>query len=109
MQISASTVVISVGDLRHFGADPDPTPDPTPFFIDLNDEKKNIFFSYFFHIFFLYLAHRHIIFCILQALFQCAQHIYEKREGFGSGSVPLTDGDPGLDPGGPKACGSCGS
>jgi hypothetical protein len=28
----------------------------------------------------------------LQALFQSAQHIYEKREGSGAGSVPLTYG-----------------
>jgi hypothetical protein len=28
----------------------------------------------------------------LQALFQSAQHIYEKREGSGSGSVSLTNG-----------------
>jgi hypothetical protein len=35
------------------------------------------------------------LFClnvILQALFQSAQHIYEKREGSGSGFVPLTNG-----------------
>ncbi len=29
---------------------------------------------------------------ILQVLFQSAQHIYEKREGSGSGAVPLTNG-----------------
>ncbi len=28
--------------------DPDPTPDPTYFFIDFKDATKNIFFSYFF-------------------------------------------------------------
>jgi hypothetical protein len=53
-----------------------------------------------------YRTHRYIIFSlinfifakvlhynfILQALFQSAQHIYEKREGSGSGSVPLTNG-----------------
>ncbi len=64
--------------------DPDPTPDPTPSFIDIKDAKK------IFKIFFL--ARRHIIFSlknlffakilcsnfILQALFQSAQHIYEK-------------------------------
>ncbi len=44
----------------------------------------------------------------LQALFQSAQHIYEKREGSGHGSVPLTN-DPDPDPGGPKTCGCCGS
>jgi hypothetical protein len=46
---------------------------------------------------------------IFQALFQSAQHIYEKREGYGSVSDPdpylcLKDRDP--DPGGPKTCGS---
>ncbi len=44
----------------------------------------------------------------LQALFQSVQHIYEKREGSGHGSVPLTN-DPDPDPGGAKTCGSCGS
>jgi hypothetical protein len=29
---------------------------------------------------------------IFQALFQSAEHLYEKREGSGSGSVPLTNG-----------------
>ncbi len=29
---------------------------------------------------------------MLQALAQSAQHIYEKKEGSGSGSVPLTNG-----------------
>ncbi len=29
---------------------------------------------------------------ILQALFQSAQHLYEKREGSGSRSIPLTNG-----------------
>jgi hypothetical protein len=37
---------------------------------------------------------------ILQALFQSAQHLYEKREG--SGFVSLTKTDP--DPEGPKTC-----
>jgi hypothetical protein len=37
---------------------------------------------------------------ILKALFQSAQHLYEKWEGAGSGSIPLTLMDP--DPGGPK-------
>jgi hypothetical protein len=47
---------------------------------------------------------------ILQALFQSAQHFYEKRKGSraGSGSIPrLMDPDP--DPRGPKTCRSCGS
>jgi hypothetical protein len=28
----------------------------------------------------------------LQAIFQSAQHLYEKREGSGSGTIPLTNG-----------------
>ncbi len=28
--------------------DPDPYPDPTPFFIDFKDAKKNLFSSFFF-------------------------------------------------------------
>jgi hypothetical protein len=99
--------------------DPDPTPDPTPFFNDFKDVKKNYFFKFFsnnlstgtvhhlqskkFH--FLLNFYVKILFC--QALFQSAQHIYGKREGSGSGSVPLTNEDP--DPGGPKTCRSCGS
>ncbi len=81
--------------------DPDPTPDPTPFFIDCQDakKKKSDFFSY-------NLPQAHHLqskkidflptFCgkILQALFQTAQHISEKREGPGAGSgpAPLTTG-----------------
>jgi hypothetical protein len=38
--------------------DLDPTPDPTPFVMDFKDAKKK------FHIFFLKLAHRHIIFSL---------------------------------------------
>jgi hypothetical protein len=33
-------LLASVGDLWHFGADPGPTPDPTPFFSDFNVAKK---------------------------------------------------------------------
>jgi hypothetical protein len=78
--------------------DPDPTPDLTPFFMTFKDAKKNIFYNlpagtssvlkiYFFA----------KILCqnfILQALFQAAQHLYEKREGSGavSGSIPLING-----------------
>ncbi len=45
----------------------------------------------------------------MQAFFQSAQHLYEKREGSGAGSD--LDPDPYLwlmdpDPGGPKTCGS---
>jgi hypothetical protein len=79
--------------------DPDPTPDPSTFFIDFKD-AKNIF------IFFYNLStgtsssDQKILFfskflCknfILQALFQSSQHIYEKREGSGSGSLPMTNG-----------------
>jgi hypothetical protein len=39
----------------------------------------------------------------LQALFQSAQHLYEKREGSGSDPIPLTNGSRS---GGPKTCGS---
>ncbi len=42
---------------------------------------------------------------ILQAIYQSAQHLYEKRQGSGPGSIRylwLMD----LDPGGPKTCGS---
>ncbi len=83
-------------------------PDPTNFFSDFKD-AKNIIFSYFF---LLQPTRRHIIFSlikffanilylnfilqtlyfILHALFQSAQHLYEKREG--AGSVPLMDLDP---------------
>jgi hypothetical protein len=81
--------------------DPDPTPDPAPFFIDFKDAKKKI--SYFFLITcsqahhlqskkFNFLLKILCLNVILQALFQFAQHINEKREGSGagSGSVPLT-------------------
>ncbi len=65
-------------------------PDPTPFFSYFKDVKKIVF-----HIFFLKLTRTlKVKFCdntfILQALFQSAQHFYEKREG--SESVPLTNG-----------------
>jgi hypothetical protein len=84
---------------------PDPaadlTPDPTTFFIDFKDAKK-IFFSHIFIIIcpqanhlqtkkFDYLL-KFVLNFILQALFQSDQHIYEKREGSGAGSVPLTNG-----------------
>jgi hypothetical protein len=41
--------ITDVFDPWHFGADTDPTPDPTPFFSDFKDVKKLIF-SYYFHI-----------------------------------------------------------
>jgi hypothetical protein len=72
--------------------EPDPIPDQTPFFSDFKDARK-IFFSNF-------LSYNlpagtlssvlRIKFCynfILQALFQSAQHLYEKKE--------LMDPDPG--------------
>ena len=43
---------------------------------------------------------------MLQALFQSAEHLYEKREG--SGSIPLTNGS-GSGSRSPKTCRSCGS
>ncbi len=83
-------------------------PDPTPFFIDFKDAKKNNF-SIFFLITYLRAQFAHHVqskkvqfllklLCenvILQALFQSAQHIYWEREGSGArsgkGSVPLTN------------------
>jgi hypothetical protein len=44
--------------------DPDPTPDPTPFFSDFKDGKKK-----FLHIFFLKLISRHIIFSLKNVIF----------------------------------------
>jgi hypothetical protein len=81
--------------------DPYPAPDPTPFFIEFQDAKKK---SDFFLItcpqvhhlksnklnFLLKFSVK--IKVILQALFQSAQHIYEKREGSGARSAPLTNG-----------------
>jgi hypothetical protein len=45
--------------------DPDPTPDLTSFFIEFKDAKK----IFLFHIFFLELAHRHIIFSLKNLIF----------------------------------------
>jgi hypothetical protein len=78
-------------------ANPDPTPDPTPFFSDIKDGKKLffIFFSYNLRAGTLSSVLK-IEFFILQALFNAAQHHYEKGErsgaGSGAGSVPLTNG-----------------
>jgi hypothetical protein len=36
-----------LGIREHFGADPDPTPDPTPFLNDFKDVKKIMFFIFF--------------------------------------------------------------
>jgi hypothetical protein len=87
--------------------DPDPIPDPTPFFINVKDAKK-FFFIFFYN---LPSAHRHIIFmskklnfllqfCI-KILF-CSQlnTFMRKRDSY----LWLVDPDP--EPGGPKTCGS---
>ncbi len=81
----------SVGDPWNFGADPDlwiHTPClwltdtyPTPFFSDFKDAKKNYFLSYNLHA-----GIMSLIYCFR---FQSAQHLYEKRKGSGSRSVPL--------------------
>jgi hypothetical protein len=96
--------------------DLDPTPDQTPSFIDFREAKKNIFF-----IFFLitcpqahHLQSKKIIFLlkllcsnvILQALFQFAQHFYEKgKDPDPDPYLLLMDPDPRV----PKTFGSCGS
>ncbi len=55
LSVSSLIQQIRVGDLWHFGADPDPhlwlmdpdpTPDPTPFFSAFKDAKKIPFFSF---------------------------------------------------------------
>jgi hypothetical protein len=65
-------------------------PDPTPFFTDFKDEKK------FYFTFFSYNVptgtsslDKKLIFLLK---FYFAGDIYEKREGSGAGSVPLTNG-----------------
>jgi hypothetical protein len=65
-------------------ADPDPTPDQTPFFIDFKDEKI------FFYNVPTGTSFQPKNFNFL--LFQSLQHIYEKWEGSGSGSVLLAKG-----------------
>jgi hypothetical protein len=107
-----------VGDPGHFGAagfsdlylwqtDPDPTPDPTPFFSHFSQDEKKVFF----HIFFILVTSRNIIFSLRNLIFcenfvlkfyfssiisvRSTPHLYEKTEGSGtgagSGSVPLTN------------------
>jgi hypothetical protein len=82
--------------------DPDPTPDPTPFFSDFKDVNFFHIFSYYlpegtsFSVlkikFFAKILRKNFI---LQALFQSVQHIYEKREGSGAGSGrPQKHADP---------------
>ncbi len=85
--------------------DPDPTTEPTPFFSDFKD-GKNFLLKHFFSLNNMHTGTSSSVleinfllkFCVknivLQALFQSAQHIYEKREGSGAGSgtAPLTNG-----------------
>ncbi len=79
--------------------------DLTHFFSDFKDAKKKYFLNIFFYnlpIGTLSSVLKISIFFknfILQALFQFAQHLFEKREG--SRSVPLTNGS---DSGRPKTC-----
>ncbi len=77
--------------------EPDLTSDPTPLFSDFKDAKKLFFLCNFFLITYpqAYYLQSYKIFAeilcknfILQALFQSAQHLYEKREG----SRSLTNG-----------------
>ncbi len=101
----ASQPTSSVGDPWYFCADPDPgtdqdpnpTPNPTLFFSDFKDAKKNIFFS---HIFLL-LIHKHIIFSLktLILLKFCVKILFCKH-------YLIKGKDP--NPEGPKTNGSCG-
>ncbi len=62
----------------------DPDPDPTPFFSDFKDGKKNfisVFFSYNLTTATLSSDLKNFV---LPALFQFSQHIYKKREGIRS-------------------------
>jgi hypothetical protein len=76
------------GSVPLTNGDPDPTPDPTPFFSDLRMEKNNFFhiFSFNFPTVILFSVLKISFFAqilclnfILTALFQSAQHIYEKK------------------------------
>ncbi len=110
--LANAEVKTSVGDPWHFGADPDPRIHSSPlnngsgsdsFLQWLYGCEKTNNFSYFFSynlptgklssvlkiLFFAKILYWNFI---LQPLFRSAQHIYEKREGSGSGSVPLTSG-----------------
>ncbi len=70
--------------------DLEPTPDLTPFFSDFKNAKKNIFkkiFSYNLPSGTLSSVLKiNFLLKFLRALFQCAQHLYEKREWPGAGS-----------------------
>jgi hypothetical protein len=78
----------------------DPDPDPTPYFNDFKDAKKILFFIFFYN----------LPAGTLSSVFKAkrgrnkkskslypTRHLYEKREGYGSGSIPLKM-DPDPDP-----------
>ncbi len=80
----------SVLGIRDWLMDPDPTLDPTHFFSDFKDAKKDTFFIFFSYIlpagtlstvvkFNSLLKKNFVLNFILQALFQSVQHISEKR------------------------------
>ncbi len=89
--IRGPLILAVLGDLWHFGAGPD----PTPFFWDLKDAKKN---SYSFSI--AYPQAHYLLFGKFNLLLKfyvktlfCKHYfslLYEKREGYGS--VPLNNG-----------------
>ncbi len=91
-RVMTAFVSRSVGDPWHFGAD------PYLWLIDPNVTvrmQKKLFSYYRRHIFF---SLKNLIFAkilcysfIFLALFESAQHLYEKREGSGAGSIPLTN------------------
>ncbi len=99
--------------------DPDPTPDPTSFFIGFKDAKK-----YLFCIFFLlhHLQSKKSIFLLkfcVKILF-CRHYFFPLNTSMRKGKYPEPDLDqepnpdtyiwqinPDPDPGGPKTCGSC--
>ncbi len=58
-----------------------------PYFVVLKLTRRHNIFSLKFFLFFTKI----LLNLILQALFQSGQHLYEKREGSGAGSVPLTN------------------
>jgi hypothetical protein len=72
--------------------DPDPNPDPapdlTPFFCDFKDAKKLIFYIFFL----ITYPQAHIVSLKFNFYQNFASIIYEKREGSGAGSIPLTNG-----------------
>ncbi len=95
--------VFCVGDPWHFSADPDPTPDPTSFFIDFKDATKNIFVSYFFLITCQHAHHLQspklnflLKFCF-KILF-CRHYFSPLNTSMSKGKVPEPDPDPYLWP-----------